>query len=206
VTHTRLVDTAAQYYAAKLAQHGATPAGVDWNSEQSQRLRFEQFMPLITSEETSVCDYGCGYGALLGFLRARGYRGSYAGYDAADEMVREARSRHGEDRSASFTSVRAELPISDVTVASGLFNVRLTAPADQWREYMEDTVADLAALSRRGFAFNVLTSYSDADRQRADLYYADPKAVFDHCMRRWPRRVTLVHDYELFEFTVIVRL
>ena len=91
-------------------------------------------------------------------------------------------------------------------MASGVFNVRVQTPLDEWRAYVEDTIGDLAALSRRGFAFNVLSSYSDADKQRDDLYYADPRNLLDQCLRRWPRRVALVHDYGLYEFTVIVRL
>lgn len=206
MTRTRLVETAAKYYAAKLARHGATPAGVDWNSEQSQQLRFDQFMRLVSDPEVSVCDYGCGYGALLEFLRGRGHRGAYVGYDAAEGMIQEAQARHAGDRNARFTSARADVPASDVTVASGVFNVRLATPIDEWREYVEETIDDLASISRLGFGFNVLSSYSDADRQRADLYYADPAALFDRCMRRWPRRVTLAHDYDLYEFTVTVRL
>jgi hypothetical protein len=77
--------------------------------------------------------------------------------------------------------------------------------ADEWRDYMLATIADLAALGRRGFAFNALTAYSDADRQRPDLYYADPLAVVDHCRRTFSRFVALLHDYPLYEFTVLVR-
>ena len=32
------------YYAGRLAEHGATARGVDWNGESSQQLRFEQLM------------------------------------------------------------------------------------------------------------------------------------------------------------------
>ena len=31
---------ARDYYEGKLRTHGATPAGVDWNSQESQELRF----------------------------------------------------------------------------------------------------------------------------------------------------------------------
>ena len=205
MTHTPYVDAVAKYYASKLADHGATPAGVDWNSEQSQHLRFDQFMPLLSTADASICDYGCGYGALLNYLRARGHQGPYVGFDVAEEMIREASARHADDRSACFTTVRSEISVSDVTVASGIFNVRLSSPADRWREYIADTLNDLAALSRRGFAFNVLSIYSDADKRRPDLYYADPADLFDLCMKRWPRRVALAHDYGLYEFTVTVR-
>ena len=64
----------------------------------------------------------------------------------------------------------------------------------------------MRALSRRGFAFNMLTSYSDADRMRSDLHYGDPAAYFDLCKRRFSRNVALLHDYELYEFTIVVRL
>ncbi|HUK33163.1 MAG TPA: class I SAM-dependent methyltransferase [Vicinamibacterales bacterium] len=201
-----IIETAAKYYTAKLAQHGATPAGVDWNSERSQSLRFDQFMPLISDGDASLCDYGCGYGAFLDYARGRGHRGSYVGFDASDAMACEARSRHTEDRLARFTSVRSEVPVSDFTVASGIFNVRQATPVDEWRDYLDDVIGDLAALSRRGFAFNVLSSYSDPEKRRPDLYYADPLELFERCLRRWPRRVAIGHDYDLYEFTVTVKL
>ena len=206
MTRPQLVSTVAKYYASKLAQHGATPAGVDWNSEQSQRLRFDQFMELVSDRWASVCDYGCGYGALLDYLRARGHQGEYVGFDVADAMISEAAISHETDRSARFTSVRDDVPMVDFTIASGIFNVRLATPADEWRAYVDETICDLASRSRRGFGFNVLSSYSDPERRRNDLYYADPREVFDQCMERWPRRVALVHDYDLYEFTVTVRL
>ncbi len=92
-------------------------------------------------------------------------------------------------------------------MASGIFNVRLQTPEDDWKAYVLGTVDRLANLARRGFAFNCLTSYSDADRMRPDLYYADPCALFDYCKRRFARNVALLHDYDLYEFTpFIVRM
>jgi SAM-dependent methyltransferase len=201
-----VVGQVARYYAGKLATHGPTPKGVDWSSEQSQLVRFEQFMGLLDDPDATICDYGCGYGAFLDFLRGRGHSGAYVGFDAAAEMVNTAGTLHQGDSRATFVQSRADLGICDYTVASGIFNVRLTTPVPEWQQYVDATIDDLAVLSRRGFAFNVLTSYSDADRMRADLYYPDPRQLFDHCMRRWPRRVALRHDYGLYEFTVSVRL
>jgi hypothetical protein len=40
---------------------------------------------------------------------------------------------------------------------------------------------------------------------RADLFYADPCVYFDLCKRRYSRQVALLHDYGLYEFTLIVR-
>ena len=105
-----------------------------------------------------------------------------------------------------FTSDRPAIGDADYAVASGLFNVKLDTPDAEWQQYMLDTVADLSSYGRRGFGFNVLTAYSDADRRRPDLYYADPLALFEHCRTSFSRRVALLHDYPLYEFTILVRL
>jgi hypothetical protein len=104
-----------------------------------------------------------------------------------------------------FTADRHAIAPAEFAVASGIFNVRMGVPERNWREYVLDTIDDLASLARRGFAFNALTIYSDADRRRPDLYYADPLELFDHCKRKYSRAVALMHDYPLYEFTLIVR-
>jgi SAM-dependent methyltransferase len=196
----------AAYYAGKLREHGATHQGVDWNSDESQTLRFEQFMRLIPPRErVSVLDWGCGYGAFAEHLEARGADFEYAGYDVASEMIEAARVRLGDRSAWSFTDDRAALAPADVTVASGLFNVLADTGRDQWREYTLATIRDLAALSRSGLGFNMLTSYSDPDLMVDRLFYGDPGFYFDWCKRNLSRHVALLHDYGLYEFTILVR-
>jgi SAM-dependent methyltransferase len=205
VTRAALVASVVRYYETKLAAHGATAAGVDWNSEATQTLRFAQFAPLFDDPQASVVDYGCGYGALLDHLRRQGHAGAYVGFDASTAMTDAASARHANDPCADFFADRARVPPSDFAVASGVFNVKLDATPEVWTEYVLATISDLAVLGTRGFGFNALTSYSDRDRQRADLYYADPRMLFDYCKRTCSRRVALLHDYELYEFTILVR-
>jgi SAM-dependent methyltransferase len=197
---------ARDYYEGKLRAHGPTPAGVDWNSQESQLLRFALLAQLWREEgDASILDYGCGYGALADYLRARGHRGAYIGFDVSEEMARAADARLASLPGCRVTARRGDLQSADYAVASGVFNVKQDAADETWRAYMWETIADLAALGTRGFAFNALTSYSDADKRRPDLYYADPLVVFDHCKRTYSRFVTLLHDYPLYEFTIIVR-
>jgi hypothetical protein len=98
-----------------------------------------------------------------------------------------------------------DLAPADYCVASGIFNVRLDTPDQVWLEYILSTIERIDQLGRRGFALNALTSYSDAEKMRPDLYYADPLLLFDHCKRRYSRQVALLHDYPLYEFTLLVR-
>jgi hypothetical protein len=95
---------------------------------------------------------------------------------------------------------------ADYTVASGVFSLKLDAGFDDWTAYVFETLHKLRALSTRAFAFNSLTKYSDLERMRPELYYADPGVMFDYCKRNLSRDVALLHDYGAYEFTMIVRL
>lgn len=205
-TGTELLSAVAEYYSAKLAEHGETARGVDWNGDESQALRFEQLCRIVrTPEPFSVNDLGCGYGALYDHLARRYKSFRYTGIDISASMLDAARRRCATGGNARF--LQASLPdeAADYGVASGIFNVRLDRPAEAWQGYMDATLDALDRTSRIGFAFNCLTAYSDGDKMRDHLHYADPRMVFDRCMRRYSRHVALLHDYGLYEFTILVR-
>ena len=197
----------AAYYGEKLAAHGPTARGVDWRDDQSHGLRHQQFQRLIADDaDASISDLGCGYGDYLRFLRAAGHRGCYVGYDLSPAMVAAARELYGEDSDRMFQVGGRPERETDYVVASGIFNVKQDAADDDWESYIADTIDDMAASARRGFAFNLLTSWSDRERQRPDLYYADPAKWFNRCAERYGRRVAVLQDYGLYEFTLICRL
>jgi SAM-dependent methyltransferase len=202
MTFDSITDKVGRYYTNRLREHGTTARGVDWNSEESQVLRFEQLARVLPAEGYSIVDYGCGYGALIEFLEARGGRFEYEGFDVSAQMVKEAGRRYEGRR---FTDREDALSPADFAVASGIFNVKLDTPRDEWTRYVLHTLEKLDRLGARGFAFNMLTSYSDADKMRDDLYYGDPLMFFDHCKRSFSRQVALLHDYGLWEFTILVR-
>jgi SAM-dependent methyltransferase len=206
VPHDDVLAQARSYYTSRFAAHGATPAGVDWNSSESQELRFAQLLRVTEGRRRfSILDYGCGYGALSQWL-AQGDRDyEYVGFDLSQEMIEYARARASTSSAARFSADEAALEAQDFAVASGIFNVKLDVDDARWQEYVVDVIGRLDSLSRLGFAFNILTSHSDSDRMRGDLYYGDPVFYFDHCIRSYARNVALLHDYGLYEFTILVR-
>ena len=195
------------YYTGRLRAHGPTPRGVDWSSAESQQLRFEQLLKLCESGRPfSLVDYGCGYGGLLEYLQELGAEATYTGFDLSADMIDAARGRHRTSGpTPAFVTREAEVPTADYAVASGIFNVRLDVSDEAWLAYVLATLDKLAATGRRGFAFNMLSRYSDPEKRRPDLYYGDPLTFFDHCKRRYSPRVALLHDYPLWEFTMLVR-
>ena len=210
---SQILAKVGRYYTDKVLEHGPSARGVDWNGTESQMLRFAQLAKLFDDPRPgmaqpgpfSVLDYGCGYGAFIELLDAGGWEADFHGFDISEEMVRQARARFGDRPNTRFFTDEAEIEPVDYVVSSGLFNVRQDVDAEAWERYVFDTLVRFARLSRRGFAFNVLTSYSDADRMRDTLYYPNPGVLFDYCKRHFSRHAALLHDYGLYEFTILVR-
>ncbi|MCP2229402.1 MAG: class I SAM-dependent methyltransferase [Pseudomonas sp.] len=203
---TELLSEVAEYYSSKLAEHGETPQGVDWNGKEGQYLRFKQLNNIIDSEKPfSINDVGSGYGAFYDFLQERHSAFSYDGIDVSEDMVNAARLRYNGQSHVQFHVGSEPTRTADYGIASGIFNVRLGRTDLEWSTYLEGVLDTLDKTSRLGFAFNCLTSYSDADKMREYLYYADPCKLFDLCKRRYSRNVALLHDYDLYEFTILVR-
>ena len=195
------------YYTRRLEEFGATPHGVDWSSSDAQSTRFTQLLSVCADDPSfRLNDIGCGYGALVERVEALPGCTGYTGYDVAPAMVETARRRYGERAGIRFTSSADDVPVADYSVASGIFGVKGDVDAEDWLAYVHRTIDRIRDRSRRGFAFNALTAYSDPNRMRPDLYYADPHALFAWCRRRHSRNVALLHDYGLWDFTIRVRL
>lgn len=205
-----ILQNVARYYTGKIIQYGPTPHGVDWKNEESQFVRFNQLLKIISKndDQFSLNDLGCGYGKLYELMKAANYRGFiYHGYDLSGEMIAQARNRCGNSDNPAFYLISApnELQVADYTVASGIFNVRIEHAVDEWLEYVLQILGHMDRCSKRGFAFNCLTIYSDEEYMKDSLFYADPCLFFDYCKNHFSKNVALLHDYDLYEFTVLVR-
>ena len=196
------------YYANNLAAHGHGAQGVGWKNEEAQRVRFQQLIKVIqTTGPFSINDLGCGVGALLPFLRSIFKSFSYQGYDVMDEMIDAACKEYKENASVQFHKIKEakELMHADYTVASGIFNLRFSTSVSDWKKYILETLNDIDEYSDKGFAFNALTSYSDKEFMKDELFYSDPTWLFDYCKKQFAENVALLHDYGQYDFTILVK-
>jgi SAM-dependent methyltransferase len=203
----RRMDEIRGYFQDKLDTFGNSPRGADWNSPEAQNTRFEQLSKVIQSTgDFTVLDYGCGYGACADYLLNRGLNFShFYGYDILQSAVDRAAKAHPQRDVYTFTTELASIPEVDYTLASGVFNIRLDMPYEQWTDYVLESLEQINKISRKGFASNFLTSYSDPEKMAERLYYADPCRLFDYCKKHFSRNVAILHDYGLYDFTLIVR-
>jgi SAM-dependent methyltransferase len=200
------LDDIRDYYTNKLAQHGIVSQGVDWRDDQAQQLCFKQLTQIIDAEENfSVIDFGCGYGALYDFLSNRKKKFTYYGYDITENLITAAKEQHHQATNAVWTTQLEDLPKADYVIACGVFSIRLQRQTEAWEQHIQTSLHHLNNLSQKGFSFNMLTSYSDAEFMKDYLYYANPSFYFDYCKTHFSKFVSLLHDYPAYEFSILVR-
>jgi SAM-dependent methyltransferase len=205
--HAATLDAVAAYYEERVREHGATPWGVDWTCEPTQQLRFVQLLKVAGARGAiSINDFGCGYGALLPFLRRRfpSRRIDYRGADVAPAMIEAARAAAAQaDRSRFF--VGSSLPPADYSVASGVFNVQLGFSPRAWRAHVKEALSQMARASRKGFAVNFMLPPKPGAQALAGLYRARPSAWAAYCREAFGADVEVLQAYGLREFTLLAR-
>ena len=202
-----IIKKVSDYYTKKIIENGVSANGVDWNGKESQYLRFEQLSKVLEwhlNSKISLIDFGCGYGEFINFLRTKNAEFAYFGLDISEKMLEEARKQHNQTNLQFFRKIE-DCGERDFLIASGVFNVRDKFSDADWKEYIEQNLQVFNQFAKKGFAFNMLTSYSDKPFMKDYLYYANPLYFFDYCKKHFSKNVALLHDYDLYEFTLLVR-
>ena len=195
-----------KYYSEKILLYGPTPQGVDWSSVEVQERRFFQLCKILPENNIpfSFIDYGCGYGALWPYLNMNYQVTDYIGYDFSKTMVEAAILLHGDNNILHWQEDLDSNQIADYVIASGIFNVKQEIDEKVWEDYMYECIKKLDIHSKLGFSFNVLTKYSNLEFRREKLFYADPEQVFAFCKKNISENVALLHNYGLYEFTILI--
>jgi len=206
----KILDQLNEFYREQLQRYGSTAQGVNWKDEHAQQVRFVQLLRLLENEKEpfTLNDLGCGYGALAEFMLQHGFQNfTFYGYDLSADMITQAQHTYSHFTQAHFVAIQSpqEMQEADYCVASGIFNKKLDLREFEFLSYILETLEVMHQKSRKGFAFNMLTSYSDKEKQRTDLYYASPTFFFDYCMRNFSKNIALLHDYQAYDFTILVR-
>jgi hypothetical protein len=192
-------------YTEGIAKYGLDSKSVGWKDEESQMLRFRKLTEVVDNKDKSITvnELGCGYGAMFEFFTKSNFHiRHYRGYDISEKMIENAQ-KFVNDKRAEFIHGDKITKNADYSFASGIFNVKFDVNDNLWQKYVEHILYNMDEYSKEGFSFNVLTTY--VDYKEDHLYYADPLYYFDFCKSSFTKKVSLFHDYELFEWTIICR-
>ncbi|MBP95981.1 SAM-dependent methyltransferase [Candidatus Poribacteria bacterium] len=202
------LEKIAALYTSNVRVSGLNPKSVGWNTPESQQLRFEKLTSVIIdrSKPVSINDFGCGYGAHLQYLVdiCSIEVEEYNGYDLSSEMLSIAHSNLSEySTTVNLFEVSRLSTVADYSFVSGTFNVRFKESDEVWKSYIHECLDNINQHSQKGFSFNLLSTY--VDWKKPDLFYGDPMYWFDHCKQRYSSSISLLHDYPLYEWTIIVK-
>jgi SAM-dependent methyltransferase len=196
-----------ELYTENLRMKGKTSAAVGWNTHESQELRFNKLTSVVEDlgSPITINDFGCGYGAHLQYLEKCGYIiNQYNGYDISASMLETAKinlvSFKGKLNLLKMSKIKTK---ADYTFVSGTFNVRFEDNNKSWINFIKDKLEEINNFSEKGFSFNLLTTF--VDYMESHLFYGDPCYWFNYCKNNFSTKVVLIHDYPLYEWTIIVR-
>ena len=186
--HTR------QYYNRQAHQHGDSIHALGWQDSAGQAVRFSQFLRALPAP--SIVDFGCGRGDFYGFLCDQGWTGDYWGIDISPAMIRLAQKRYPD---ATFiTGSLADIPQTDVVVASGVFSLKIPDPMHN----LAVQIGTLLARARHQVVFNALSQ--SCESQVPGLQYYNPTQVHRLC-HQWDPQAVIIRDYWPDDFTIHIK-
>ncbi len=210
------MNTQAQinYFEGLLEKHGESHLALDWNSRESQKLRYQIFQEIFVygkkAHNVSVLDLGCGFGDLYGYLKAerllKRHKVKYTGYDIAPKIIQVAKKKY---RDAHFevkdVSLERHLPKFDYIFCSGIFNIRSTDSASHI-DQVKSMLLKVYDMANYGVAVNFLSEgalpISNLDDLNSGRYfYFQPEEIMSF-VRFICSRYILRHDYHPGDFTV----
>jgi SAM-dependent methyltransferase len=192
-----------QLYTENLEKFGLDSKSVGWSTPESQKLRFHKLLSMVdTSQPFTINELGCGYGELFNYAQEYRYpMTQYRGYDISQKML-DAGKQYVQSENALWRLGATINEMADYTTTSGIFNVKFDHQQDSWENYIKHTLKNMFEHSSKAISFNLLTKYVDFEAE--NLYYADPTYFFDYCKKNISRYVNLLHDYNLYEWTIVV--
>ncbi len=144
-----------KFYREAYEKYGLSAQGVNWNSKESQEVRFEAITDILGKDlaKSEIVDAGCGFGELYAYWADRGICPKrYVGLDCVENSIDVAKKRFSD---LSFTCrdiLSDELPLADWYVASGSLNI--LSSFDTWL-FLEKILEN----SKKGIVFNILQGY-----------------------------------------------
>jgi SAM-dependent methyltransferase len=191
-----------------LARHGDSHLGVGWPHAGDASRRYEVMLDVIRAggaRPVTLLDFGCGAGHLYDHLLAAGRTDiAYAGHDLSPAFRRLMAEKHPDVSVYAADVLSGEVlpPRHDYVVANGVFTMKMDIPFEDMWEYFTAMLVVLASLARVGFAFNVMSSHVDWERD--DLFHVPHDRLADFLIARFGRSFVMRSDYGLYEYTTYV--
>lgn len=204
-------DPVVRHYERCLAQHGASPRGVDWPNGADLTTRFGVMLGLCRpapdgAPAASLLDVGCGPGLLVDYMTATGREGSfdYCGADLSQTMIDAARDRWPAHRFLCLDIIAnpGDVPVSDYVILNGVLTEKRELPQEHMVGLAQNLLLSCFSRAKVGLAFNAMSSHVDWFRD--DLFHWPVDEAMGFLVKNLSRHIVVRADYNLYDYTVYV--
>lgn len=197
------------HYEDLFARHGDTPLGFDWPNAADAELRYRVMLELLPGsrdrggQPLQLLDFGCGAGHFLEFLQKEGVADvAYHGIDLSERFIALCGQKFPGVPFSCIDVLAPEvvLPGCDYAVANGVFTEKCDLAFDDMVAFFEAVVSKLWTATRRGMAFNLMSTHVEWERE--DLFHLPLDRLTGFLTRHITRHLVVRMDYGLREYTV----
>jgi SAM-dependent methyltransferase len=185
-------------YYQRFKRYGVSPRTLGWDKNRA-KLRFEILCSQWDLNDSSILDFGCGFGDFYKFLNEKNYKNfTYYGIDINPCFIETARTLHPEVSFQACNILENTIQKKfDYIFASGAFNDKISNNVS----FIKNILEKMDEYSAKGIGANFLSNKAEYRYQHA--FYADPAFILDLCYQ-YSNNVVLRNDYMPFEFTVFI--
>lgn len=188
-------------YNERLKIYGPTQEALGWGKKGRANLRFEVLLSEWNFDNSSLLDFGCGFGDLINYMDAKGIQSfRYTGIDINESLIEIAKSKHPHHTFLCDNILEKRLDEKyDFIVSSGVFNHMMSDNIF----FIGNCFDIFSKLAVKGFAVNFLSDKVEYKDQ--NLYYSSPSDILNLAYK-YSNNVILKNDYMPYEFTIFVNL
>lgn len=193
----------AEYYNKAFIEYGDTPEGLAWDNQLNLNKRYEVMFDVVKHYNTSILDFGCGYGGLYEWILNNKKTAEYVGLDINKEAIKFAKEKHPETTWIESDIHKDTLQTDfDYIICNGTFTVKDTLTQDEMWDFMTSTLEKLWTKTNKGIAFNVMSKLVDWERD--DLFHVSMDQLGQWLKDNLSRDFIIRNDYKLYEYTAYV--
>ena len=173
-------------YYQRFLKYGAKPEGSFWFSKSRQESRFKiilnEICKINKSGKIDLADVGCGYGALVTYLKSslirKGFQ--YSGYDVSEGLINQCKQEFREPW-VDFSVGTYPNVIKQYCVMSGTYNMAATVNIVQWEKYVLSSILKCWQKTSRAMVFNLQIAKKTKITKEM-IFYAERDRILDFCV------------------------
>ena len=185
-----------KFYTSAIKMYGESARGVNWASQENQRVRFKEILALLPKDMSSCTlgDAGCGFADFYSYLeKKKRLPKEYVGVDIHQDMCAIASKKSGQEVLCRDIC-KESLPTKDYYICSGALNILTPFETELF-------IRNCFAASKKAFIFNAL--YMQENHRSETYNYITKSQVEKIAKELHVTKVKYVEGYMQNDITVM---